>query len=188
MTTPTLSRDPKTLLAEAAAGNRVALARLLTMVERGGTEAEAVAALAYRSAHSYTVGLTGPPGAGKSTLTDRLITTARRGWPEVGERPAEPLEQVAVLAIDPSSPFTGGAILGDRIRMQDHATDPTVFMGRNAMLLRNTTIVNFFDCCAISLPLPREGGLPVGLMLIARNGHDRRLLRIAAAVERLLAS
>ena len=128
MTTPTLSRDPETLLAEAAAGNRVALARLLTMVERGGSEAEAVAALAYRSAHSYTVGLTGPPGAGKSTLTDRLITTARRGWPEVGERLAEPLEQVAVLAIDPSSPFTGGAILGDRIRMQDHATDPTVFI------------------------------------------------------------
>ena len=73
-------------------------------------------------------------------------------------------------------------------RIDEVATDPKVFMGRNAMLLRNTTIVNFFDCCAISLPLPREGGLPVGLMLIARNGHDRRLLRIAAAVERLLAS
>ena len=60
-------------------------------------------------------------------------------------------------------------------------------MNRNAMLLRNTTIVNFFDGCAVSLPLPREGGLPTGLMLVARNGQDRRLLRIAAAVERLLA-
>jgi aspartyl-tRNA(Asn)/glutamyl-tRNA(Gln) amidotransferase subunit A len=73
-------------------------------------------------------------------------------------------------------------------RIDEVAADPKVFLGRNAMLLRNTTIVNFFDCCAISLPLPREGGLPTGLMLVARNGHDRRLLRIAAAVEKLLAS
>jgi aspartyl-tRNA(Asn)/glutamyl-tRNA(Gln) amidotransferase subunit A len=65
---------------------------------------------------------------------------------------------------------------------------PDEFARRNAMLLRNTTIWNFFDCCAISLPLPSDGGLPVGLMLVARNGCDRRLLRIAAAVERLLAS
>jgi len=64
---------------------------------------------------------------------------------------------------------------------------PDDFARKNALLLRNTTIWNFFDCCAISLPLPRDGGLPAGLMLVARNGHDHRLLRIAAAVERLLA-
>jgi len=68
----------------------------------------------------------------------------------------------------------------------DDVTDPKAFMAKNAMLLRNTTIANFFDCCAISLPLPRAGGLPTGLMLIARNGHDHRLFRIATAVERLL--
>jgi aspartyl-tRNA(Asn)/glutamyl-tRNA(Gln) amidotransferase subunit A len=62
---------------------------------------------------------------------------------------------------------------------------PDDFVRKNALLLRNTTIWNFFDCCAISLPLPRDGGLPAGLMLVARNGHDHRLLRIAAAVERL---
>jgi len=61
------------------------------------------------------------------------------------------------------------------------------FTAKNMLLLRNTLIVNFFDLCAISLPLPREGGLPVGLMLVARNGHDHRLFRIAAAVERLFA-
>ena len=72
-------------------------------------------------------------------------------------------------------------------RIDEVSADPKVFMNRNAMLLRNTTIVNFFDGCAVSLPLPREGGLPTGLMLVARNGQDRRLLRIAAAVERLLA-
>ncbi len=64
---------------------------------------------------------------------------------------------------------------------------PEEFARRNALLLRNTSIWNFFDCCAISLPLPRAGGLPAGLMLVARNGQDRRLLRIAAAVERVLA-
>ncbi len=62
------------------------------------------------------------------------------------------------------------------------------FARKNAVLLRNTSMWNFFDCCAISLPLPREGGLPTGLMLVVRNGRDRRLFRIAAAVERLLAS
>jgi len=62
-----------------------------------------------------------------------------------------------------------------------------VFARKNAMLLRNTSIWNFFDCCAISLPLPRQGALPTGLMLVVRNGHDRRLFRIAAAVERLWA-
>jgi len=62
------------------------------------------------------------------------------------------------------------------------------FARKNAMLLRNTVVANFFDLCAISLPMPREGALPTGLMLVARNGHDHRLFRIAAAVERLLAA
>jgi aspartyl-tRNA(Asn)/glutamyl-tRNA(Gln) amidotransferase subunit A len=65
---------------------------------------------------------------------------------------------------------------------------PDEFARKNAMLLRNTSIWNFFDCCAISLPMPRDGGLPAGLMLVVRNGHDRRLFRIAAAVEKLLAA
>jgi aspartyl-tRNA(Asn)/glutamyl-tRNA(Gln) amidotransferase subunit A len=62
------------------------------------------------------------------------------------------------------------------------------FARKNALLLRNTVVVNFFDLCAISLPMPREGGLPTGLMFIARNGSDHRLFRIAAAAERLLAA
>jgi aspartyl-tRNA(Asn)/glutamyl-tRNA(Gln) amidotransferase subunit A len=72
--------------------------------------------------------------------------------------------------------------------MMAEVATPDDFARKNAMALRNTVIVNFFNLCAISLPLPREGGLPAGLMLIARNGHDRRLFRIAAAVERLLAA
>ena len=62
------------------------------------------------------------------------------------------------------------------------------FAVHNSLLLRNTAIVNFFDLCAISLPVPATGGLPVGLMLAARNGRDGRLLRMAAAVERMLAA
>ncbi len=69
----------------------------------------------------------------------------------------------------------------------DEVATPKDFMARNAMVLRNTTIANYFDLTAISLPLPRDGGLPTGLMLFARNGHDRRLFRIAAAVEKVFA-
>jgi aspartyl-tRNA(Asn)/glutamyl-tRNA(Gln) amidotransferase subunit A len=68
------------------------------------------------------------------------------------------------------------------------ASTPENFGRQNAMLLRNTSIGNFFDLCSISLPLPREGGLPTGLMLTARNGHDHHLFRIACAVERLFAA
>jgi aspartyl-tRNA(Asn)/glutamyl-tRNA(Gln) amidotransferase subunit A len=72
-------------------------------------------------------------------------------------------------------------------KMSEVATAET-FAPKNMLLLRNTAIVNFFDLCAISLPLPRDGGLPVGLSLIGRNGHDHRLFRIAAVVEKLFAA
>jgi aspartyl-tRNA(Asn)/glutamyl-tRNA(Gln) amidotransferase subunit A len=65
------------------------------------------------------------------------------------------------------------------------STTPEGFAAKSSLLAGNTSLVNFLDLCAISLPIPRAGGLPVGLMLVARNGHDRRLLRIASAVERL---
>jgi LAO/AO transport system kinase len=112
------SNDVGELLEAARSGDRAALARLLSIVERGGPQARETGRLAYPLGGSaYTVGLTGSPGAGKSTLTSALI----------GHLRSQQLE-VAVLAVDPSSPFTGGAILGDRVRMQDHATDPGVFI------------------------------------------------------------
>jgi aspartyl-tRNA(Asn)/glutamyl-tRNA(Gln) amidotransferase subunit A len=73
------------------------------------------------------------------------------------------------------------AIVAPRL---DDVREPEAFMARNAALLRNTAIGNFFDLCGVSIPIPRDGGLPCGLMLLGRNGHDRRLLRIAAAVEK----
>lgn len=120
-----ISREPAVLLDEARHGSRTALARLLTYVEAGGDQHRATVALVYRAPAPYVVGLTGPPGVGKSTLTDRLIPAAlARG--QVGD--AETFDQVAVICVDPSSPFSGGAILGDRIRMQDHATNDHVFI------------------------------------------------------------
>jgi LAO/AO transport system kinase len=111
-------RNPETLFASALEGDRSSLARLLSMIEQGGDDARTVGRLSYPlGGHSYTVGLTGAPGAGKSTLTSSIIGHLRKMDLEV-----------AVLAIDPSSPFTGGAILGDRVRMQDHATDRGVFI------------------------------------------------------------
>ncbi|CAB4565819.1 unannotated protein [freshwater metagenome] len=112
------NQNPSELFDAACAGDRAALARVLSLLERGDTVAREVGRLAYqRSGSGYTVGITGAPGAGKSTLTSALIRHIRQQDIEI-----------AVLAIDPSSPFTGGAILGDRVRMQDHATDPGVFI------------------------------------------------------------
>lgn len=111
-------RDPETLFTSAVGGDRSALARLLSLIEQGGDAARVIGRLSYpRGGSAYTVGLTGAPGAGKSTLTSSIIGHLRSSGLEV-----------AVLAIDPSSPFTGGAILGDRVRMQDHATDTGVFI------------------------------------------------------------
>jgi LAO/AO transport system kinase len=111
-------RPTPELFQAAIDGDRSALARLLSLIERGDDDARIIGRLAYPlSGSGYTVGLTGAPGAGKSTLTSSLIGLLRE----------QDLE-IAVLAIDPSSPFTGGAILGDRVRMQDHATDPGVFI------------------------------------------------------------
>src|SRR5262245_29508802 len=91
---------------------------MLTLVESGDTSARpAIASLVGEGGQAYAIGLTGAPGAGKSSLTDGLLGLIRAE----GDR-------VAVLAVDPSSPRTGGAILGDRVRMGTHATDPGVFI------------------------------------------------------------
>src|SRR6185295_12652085 len=112
------TRPVAELFGAACDGDRAALARLLSLIERGGDEAKEIARLAHPlSGNGYLVGVTGAPGSGKSTLTSGTIAHLRADGSEV-----------AVLAIDPSSPFTGGAILGDRVRMQDHATDPGVFI------------------------------------------------------------
>jgi len=100
------------------AGDRLALARLITRVEnRMPGVAEIMRSVQPRLGRAHVLGVTGPPGAGKSTLVDRLTARLRAEGAGVG-----------IIAVDPSSPFTGGAVLGDRIRMQAHTLDPDVFI------------------------------------------------------------
>jgi LAO/AO transport system kinase len=99
-------------------GDTRALARLVSLVENGAPELRAIMKeLAPATGQARVIGITGAPGVGKSTITGALVAAYR----ERGER-------VGVLAVDPTSPFTGGALLGDRVRMQEHATDPGVFI------------------------------------------------------------
>jgi LAO/AO transport system kinase len=106
------------LVEQARGGTPRAVARLISLVEDGSPELRAVAtALAPHTGRARVLGLTGPPGVGKSTTTSALIAAFRKQGKRIG-----------VLAIDPSSPFSGGALLGDRIRMHDHTTDPEVFI------------------------------------------------------------
>lgn len=106
------------MLDDLAGGGRRPLARLLTRIENGDPSVRALLpALFAAGGNAHLVGITGPPGSGKSTLVNALTVEWRRRGRRVG-----------ILAVDPSSPYTRGAILGDRIRMMDHAADPDVFM------------------------------------------------------------
>ena len=126
--------DLTALLERFAGGDRRALARLITLVENRSEIVPRIMSRVYgRGGRAALLGVTGPPGAGKSTLTDRLIAHYRSSGRTVG-----------VVAVDPSSPFSGGAILGDRVRMQTHFLDEGVFIrslstrGRHGGLARAT--------------------------------------------------
>ncbi len=139
-------------------GERRALARAISLVEHGGPVARAVMAAAYPYAQANRVGITGPPGAGKSTLVTALAQEWRRRGVPVG-----------IVAVDPSSPFSGGAVLGDRIRMQALGGDPGVFIrsmasrGRMGGLARAT---------ADAVTLIAAAGFPIVIIETVGAGQD----------------
>ncbi|MEU1786283.1 methylmalonyl Co-A mutase-associated GTPase MeaB [Streptomyces sparsogenes] len=110
--------DVPTLVEQAREGRPRAVARLISLIEGDSPQLrEVMAALAPLAGSAYVVGVTGSPGVGKSTSTSALVTAYRKAGKRVG-----------VLAVDPSSPFSGGALLGDRVRMSEHASDPGVYI------------------------------------------------------------
>ena len=165
-------RDPAALADAARGGDQGALARLLSMVERGGDAAQEVASLTYPAAgETYTLGITGAPGAGKSTLTDRLVGLAK-------EEAGGDKYAVGVLAVDPSSPFSGGAILGDRVRMPGHALDPRVY-------IRSMATRGHLGGLAVAVPdavrLLSAVGIP--LVIVETVGVGQQEVEVAGATD-----
>ncbi len=156
-------------------GDVRAAARLMRDIDDGMPSAvEELKVLYPHTGRAYIIGITGPPGAGKSTLTDKLI----EGFRKQGKT-------VAVVAIDPTSPFTGGAILGDRIRMNRHATDEGVFIrslgtrGHLGGLSRSTNdIVSVFDAMGWQIILVETVGVGQDEVEIVRTAHTSLVVTV----------
>ncbi|HEU4384329.1 MAG TPA: methylmalonyl Co-A mutase-associated GTPase MeaB [Anaeromyxobacteraceae bacterium] len=156
-------------------GDVRAAARLMRDLDDGVPSARAALQVLFpRTGRAYVVGLTGPPGAGKSSLTDRLIGLHRRSGLSVG-----------VVAVDPTSPFSGGAILGDRIRMQEHALDPGVFIrslatrGHLGGLSRATAeVVQVLDAMGKDLVLVETVGVGQDEIEISELAHTVVLVTV----------
>ena len=146
----------QTLLESAIAGDRASLARLLSQIERDPqVEMQLRTALAGAETKSVVIGITGPPGAGKSTLISALLSHTTASY-----------DKTAVLAVDPSSPFSGGALLGDRVRMQSHGLGDRVFIrsmaskGESGGLARATaTAIQLLEACGWPLILLETLGI-----------------------------
>ncbi len=128
-----------TLAERVQAGEARAVARAISLIEdEDPASAELVRAIFPKTGRAYLIGVTGPPGAGKSTLVDRLVTQIRTQRPQSSQSSdgkglsvdsaSSAFPTVGVIAVDPTSPFSGGAVLGDRLRMQTHASDAGVFI------------------------------------------------------------
>ncbi|MFQ3662905.1 MAG: methylmalonyl Co-A mutase-associated GTPase MeaB [Chloroflexaceae bacterium] len=163
------------LVARLRAGDRRSLARAISVVETGGPQARELLAAAYPyTGNAHVVGITGPPGAGKSTLVTALALEWRSRGASVG-----------IVAVDPTSPFTGGAVLGDRIRMQALGGDPGVFIrsmasrGRLGGLARATAdAVAMLDAAGFQVVLIETVGAGQGEVDIARAAHTTLVVEV----------
>jgi LAO/AO transport system kinase len=174
------------LVAKALDGDHRSIARLISLVESESPQAEHVMRKIYpHSGKAHIIGLTGSPGAGKSTLADKIIAHFK----ELGKK-------IGVIAVDPSSPFTGGAILGDRLRMQQHAVDPDIFIrsmgtrGSLGGLSRSTQeAALILDACGKDIVIIETVGVgqsevdivkiadTVGLILVPGMGDDIQVMK-----------
>ncbi|MGB9879919.1 MAG: methylmalonyl Co-A mutase-associated GTPase MeaB [Anaerolineae bacterium] len=172
------------LVAQALAGDRRAIARLISVIEQGGAEARQVLSRVYpRTGRAHIVGITGAPGTGKSTLVTELAKAYRRQGLSVG-----------IIAVDPTSPFSGGAILGDRIRMRDLATDPNVFIrsmatrGSLGGLARATAdAAHVLDAAGYPVILVETVGAGQSEVDIARMAHTTLVIQMPATGDEIQA-
>lgn len=161
------------IVSDALNGDRSALARLISLVEDGNAESRSALSTLYaHTGHAHLVGVTGPPGSGKSTLVNAFAKTLRSENVTVG-----------VIAVDPTSPFTGGALLGDRVRMRDLAGDPGIFIRSMAtrgslggLAQATNDVVKVLDAAGFDVVLIETVGAGQSEVEIARTAHTTVVL------------
>jgi len=166
------------LVASLLEGNRLSLARLITQVENRTSEGlAALSELFPSTGRAHLIGVTGAPGTGKSSLVNQLTLAYRQPMKETSGRRKDPL-RVAIVAVDPTSPFTGGAILGDRVRMRDLAGDPGVFIRSMAtrgslggLASATAAVVQILDAAGFDVILIETVGAGQAEVDIARLAH-----------------
>jgi LAO/AO transport system kinase len=172
-----MTSDPKSLAESVLTGDRLALARLLTLIENEHKEGlEALSLLYPSTGHAHLVGVTGAPGTGKSTLVNHLTKHLRN---KIQEGDSNEPPRIAIVAVDPSSPFSGGAILGDRIRMRDLSGDHGVFIRSMAsrgavggLASTSASVVEALDAAGFGTILIETVGAGQAEVEIAKTAHS----------------